>query len=243
MLFLGLYLTAIYQGSTAIELLPVSGETMTITLQEPLVFRVALERDDYFRFRVDQVSAFVWVRVVSSSGETLTKSSPTFGYQGPFLLGFSAPEDGIYYVEVTATTSFDPKTLKRSENKKGQFKISVVDHLDAEANKKRQKELAKDPRVAYLKNSAIELTTIDPEHEDFSDLLPLKQEIGNARIVMLGEQTHGEGETMSAKIRLIKFLHREMGFDVLAFESSIFEVDVTRRQFEEKGSLSGFRQE
>ncbi|UCG51640.1 MAG: erythromycin esterase family protein [Candidatus Latescibacterota bacterium] len=40
---------------------------------------------------------------------------------------------------------------------------------------------------------------------------------------MLGEQSHGDGATFLAKTRLVKFLHQEMGFDVLAFESGFYD--------------------
>src|SRR5688572_14029768 len=73
-------------------------------------------------------------------------------------------------------------------------------------------------RVAWLKEHAIGLKSIDPGDEDFSDLEPLRKAIGAARIVQLGEQSHGDGATFHAKARLIKFLHQKMGFDVLAME-------------------------
>ncbi|MGH8241466.1 MAG: erythromycin esterase family protein, partial [Steroidobacteraceae bacterium] len=41
--------------------------------------------------------------------------------------------------------------------------------------------------------------------------------------MLLGEQTHGHGTTFLAKTRLIKFLHQRMGFDVLAFESGLYD--------------------
>ena len=47
--------------------------------------------------------------------------------------------------------------------------------------------------------------------------------IGEAQIVQLGEQSHGDGKCFETKIRLIKFLHQEMGFDVLAFESGLYD--------------------
>ena len=78
-------------------------------------------------------------------------------------------------------------------------------------------------RSAWLKEHAIALRSIDPSDEDFSDLEPLKKTIGTARIVQLGEQSHGDGATFHAKARLIKFLHQEMGFDVLAMESGLYD--------------------
>ncbi len=59
---------------------------------------------------------------------------------------------------------------------------------------------------------------------DFRDLEPLRAAIGTSRVVMLGEPTHGDGTTFLAKARLIAFLHQQMGFDVLAWESGIYDV-------------------
>jgi erythromycin esterase len=85
-------------------------------------------------------------------------------------------------------------------------------------------DLSKDRRVAWLRAHAIPVRSVDPADSDFSDLLPLRQVIGNARIILLGEQTHDDGITFLAKTRLIKFLHREMGFDVLTWESGFYDV-------------------
>jgi erythromycin esterase len=47
--------------------------------------------------------------------------------------------------------------------------------------------------------------------------------IGPRRLVQLGESGHGVAEFDSTKVRLIRFLHEEMGFDVIAFESGLYE--------------------
>ena len=59
--------------------------------------------------------------------------------------------------------------------------------------------------------------------DDFADLQFLKEVIGERRIVQIGESHHSVAEYGRVKTRLIKFLHQQMGFDVLAFESSIYE--------------------
>lgn len=58
-----------------------------------------------------------------------------------------------------------------------------------------------------------------------ADLAPLKEVLKDARIVQLGESSHGDGAAFAAKSRLARFLHEEMGFEVLAFESGLFECD------------------
>lgn len=41
--------------------------------------------------------------------------------------------------------------------------------------------------------------------------------IGEAKIVFIGEQDHGDGSTFPVKADLIKYLHEHKGFNVLAF--------------------------
>jgi len=79
-------------------------------------------------------------------------------------------------------------------------------------------------RIAWLSDNAIQINSIDPTvaDDDFADLKPLITAIGDSRIVVLGEQSHGDGATFLAKGRLIKFLHQRMGFDVLAWEAGLF---------------------
>lgn len=57
----------------------------------------------------------------------------------------------------------------------------------------------------------------------------LKKELSNAEIILLGEPLHKE-EYYATKIQLIKFLHEEMGFDVLAFESGFYSMHVVNEQ-------------
>ncbi|ANH80673.1 hypothetical protein A8C56_06500 [Niabella ginsenosidivorans] len=74
----------------------------------------------------------------------------------------------------------------------------------------------------YVADHTIEIRTIDPASTEYSDLQPLGNAIGNAQVVMLGEQDHGDAAAFAAKTRIIKYLHEQKGFDVLAFESDLF---------------------
>jgi len=85
------------------------------------------------------------------------------------------------------------------------------------------------PKVEWLLKNALPIRSIDPGDDDFSDLMPLKKIIGDARVVQLGEQSHGDGATFYAKARLIRFLHEQMGFDVLAWESGFFDCEEMNR--------------
>lgn len=83
--------------------------------------------------------------------------------------------------------------------------------------------LAEDPRVAWLRHEVVAIRSIDPADDDFSDLRALGSILDGAQVVVLGEATHGDGDTFLAKARLVLYLHRELGFDVLAFESGFYD--------------------
>jgi erythromycin esterase len=53
----------------------------------------------------------------------------------------------------------------------------------------------------------------------FTNLSDFKASLKGVEIIALGENTHGLGEVFKAKADLVKFLHQELGFDVVLFES------------------------
>jgi erythromycin esterase len=77
---------------------------------------------------------------------------------------------------------------------------------------------ASDEVVAWLKANALPLTTAEPA-SGFSDLQSLRAIIGNARIVSMGEATHGTREFFQLKHRLIEYCVSELGFTVIGFEA------------------------
>lgn len=77
-------------------------------------------------------------------------------------------------------------------------------------------------QLLWLRDHALRLTTVEAGH-GFDDLAPLKAMIGDARIVALGEGTHGTREFFQAKHRLLEFLVEEMGFSIFSIEANMPE--------------------
>jgi len=94
------------------------------------------------------------------------------------------------------------------------------------------------PFLAGVSRVVSPIRSIDPADTDFSDLKRLKKAIGDAQIVLLGEQTHGEASTFLAKTRIIRFLQEKMGFEVLAFESGLYDCARIWENVQNGGRLS-----
>src|SRR5204862_2665120 len=76
--------------------------------------------------------------------------------------------------------------------------------------------------VAWLKANAIPLATAAPG-SDLKDLEPLRRSIGNARVVGLGEATHGTREFFQLKHRMMEYCVSQLGFTVIGFEAAYGE--------------------
>jgi erythromycin esterase len=72
--------------------------------------------------------------------------------------------------------------------------------------------------TGWLKTNAIPLATAEPG-SGWRDLEPLRAAFGAARIVSMGEATHGTHEFFQLKHRLIEFCVSELGFTVIGFEA------------------------
>ena len=80
----------------------------------------------------------------------------------------------------------------------------------------------KSPVTEWIAGHAIPLSTVEARH-GFDDLQPLKKVVGDARIVALGEATHGSREFFQLKHRMLEFLATEMGFTIFSIEANMPE--------------------
>ncbi|MCM3784966.1 erythromycin esterase family protein [Neobacillus mesonae] len=82
-----------------------------------------------------------------------------------------------------------------------------------------------------VRKSAHTIASVKPlEHDEYSDLNFLKSILEDKRMVSLGEASHGAAEYNSMKVRLVKFLHEKLGYNVIAFESNLADTAVAYAQ-------------
>ncbi|WP_214483422.1 erythromycin esterase family protein [Bacillus sp. SM2101] len=96
-------------------------------------------------------------------------------------------------------------------------------------------------QISSSNKANFDFKSIDLKGNDFSDLMFLKDILADKRIVMLGESSHGVAEYNQMKGRLIKFLHEELDYNVVAFESGMTEVNLTNELLLELDSITGMK--
>ncbi|MHA6804052.1 erythromycin esterase family protein [Salinifilum ghardaiensis] len=74
-----------------------------------------------------------------------------------------------------------------------------------------------------LADAATPLRGLDPDSGDDSDLEVLREVVGGARVVFLGESAHFVSEFTRLRDRLTRFLVRELGFSAFVLESGLPE--------------------
>ncbi|MFI9841897.1 erythromycin esterase family protein [Nonomuraea sp. NPDC051941] len=78
------------------------------------------------------------------------------------------------------------------------------------------------PFTGWLRRQAVPLTHLDPE-APLDDLEPVRDIIGGARVVAIGENSHFINEFSLMRRRILRFLVEHCGFTVLAFEYGFSE--------------------
>lgn len=63
-----------------------------------------------------------------------------------------------------------------------------------------------------------------PENLNSDDFSFLKKELHDAKVVMLGEATHFDGNVFEIKTKMIQYLYKELGYTTIAFESGFYDV-------------------
>jgi erythromycin esterase len=158
--------------------------------------------------RVAGEGGYIFLRLIGPRGDTLQLTNI-------LRLSHAVQETGRYRLEIS---------LWEGDSSAVRYTLRVDELLSPARYAARLDSLRNDPRVAWLAQHAIPMRSLAPEDDDFTDLRPLRVAIGDARIVLLGEESHASGTNMRAISRLIRFLHQEMGFDVLAFESGLYDM-------------------
>lgn len=201
---------------------PLVARTDSLGPGQAKCFELLLQEGDFIRISIDITAGYARVQAFAPHQDRplqvswVRPDSAFMSQWSPRLaaLGFQAPTSGRYIVELSVPLATGQPVPS--------FKVQVMEHRSARIQAAIREDLRTDSRTAWLRDHAQRIRSIDAEDSDFSDLEFLRKQLRGVRVVLLGEADHGDGSDFTAKTRLVKFLHQEMGFDVLAFESELF---------------------
>ncbi|PRY41407.1 erythromycin esterase family protein [Umezawaea tangerina] len=77
--------------------------------------------------------------------------------------------------------------------------------------------------TGWLRENIVRLRTIEPGDASYRELEPLRDIVGDARVVAIGESTHRVHEFYQLRHLVTRFLAEEMGFTAFAMESGFPE--------------------
>lgn len=176
--------------------------------------RLNLQRGEFARLTVERgTGSGVYVDVtVLGPDDSIPFLRAGTGEAGRTMLSWEARSTGVHSIVLSAA-----RTARN-------VSVTVTEVETSRSLAARRRELARDPRVAWLASHAIPIRALQPTDTNFRDLRALIPLLANVRVVLLGEADHGDGSDFLAKSRLIRFLHAELGFDVLAFEAGVYDM-------------------
>ena len=177
-----------------------------------------LKLSGYIRTEAVSIYAGLWIQVNNQDGsvafvdlseQLVSGTTPWTRYEVELDVPATA-RDGYFGFEMpgTGTAWFDNLSLE----------------VDGVPIKQGQPDLPipNPGHINWVRQQAMPLSTVVAGN-GFADLQPLKDVIGDAKIVSLGEATHGTKEFFQMKHRLLELLVTEMGFTHFSIEANMPE--------------------
>jgi erythromycin esterase len=195
-------------------------------------YKVPLKTGQFLHMVVDQRGIDVVVKLLGPDGQRIAEVDSPNGDLGPEPVQAVAAASGDYRLEI--------RPLEKAA-KRGGYRVKIEELLTADqyaerlaAAKAQAEEVKK-----WLAEHAIRLKGVE-SGRGFEDMQPLKKVIGEARLVALGEATHGTREFFQLKHRMLEFLATEMGFTVFGIEATMPEAfDVNEFVLNGRGDPAG----
>jgi len=195
--------------------------------------QVWIESGGYVYATVDQIGIDVVISVRDPDGKMINEVDGPTGAHGIENVTIEAGTSGFYQLEIhpfEAESYGEPPMT-------GKYEIEITERLTAsEYNERRETIRTRHQEtIKWISENAVPLKGVEAE-QGFEDMQPLKHIIGDARLVALGEATHGTREFFQLKHRMLEFLVIEMGFTLFGIEASMPEgFDVNEYVLEGRG--------
>ncbi|HEX2079382.1 MAG TPA: erythromycin esterase family protein [Longimicrobium sp.] len=196
------------QGTVATPLSGGSVIDTSLTAAEAHDYVIRLRRGESAVLTVRQNGVDVVVELRGPDGRILDAVDSPTGRTGEERAEIMGGTGGTFGVRVRPYSPGEPA---------GRYRLSISEWRDARATARvlGQRARARDSAVAWLRSSAQPLRL-----DGLAQLRPLQQALQGARVVGLGEATHGSRELGDLRLGVTQHLVREHGFRLIAVEYS-----------------------
>ena len=208
------------QSQAPRELRGVVAFDTTLSPTVPHDYRLRLSKRESVDIVVQQIGVDIVVEVRDPHGRVSSIDSPN-GRNGPEPIEIIADDGGLYSLRVRAFDGREPV---------GRYHLQINAWRNATetAALLRGRELARDSATAWLSGRS---ASIPPSGvvANSGSLPPLDSIAGRARVVGLGEATHGSKELNDFRLSATRRLIERNGYRVVAIEASIARLEVLNK--------------
>lgn len=210
LLLLGIWVAAPPAAAQVTVATPLSASSVVDTSLAPAEahdYAIRLRRGESAVLAVRQIGVDVVVEVRGPDGRLLDAADSPTGRTGEERAEVLGGPGGTFGVRVRPYSPGEPA---------GRYRLAVSEWRDAPATARvlGQRARARDSAVAWLRGSSQPLRL-----DRLAQLRPLQQALQGARVVGLGEATHGSRELADLRLGITQHLVRDHGFRLIAVES------------------------
>src|SRR5262245_50116431 len=177
-------------------------------------FTVRLKRGMSVLLAVQQIGVDLVVEIRDPDGHLLQAVDGPTGRTGEERAEIFADRDGAFGVRIRPFSKDEPE---------GPYRLTVVELRDVKATKSLLAARARerDAAAAWLRQRSAPLTV-----EIDGALTPLDELAGKARVIGLGEATHGSRELSDLRFAVTRYLAQRHGVRLIAVEYSVSRLSV-----------------
>jgi erythromycin esterase len=187
----------------------------SITTGERHNYNVNLDAGGYSLVTVDDLGIWLIITAYDPNGEKMQELDITDRNQSKQYIKIKATISGNHRLQITPWEGYSQTVRYGVKLEELLTPFDYEKRLEIEYEKQ-------NAVIQWLKENAIALEGVEAR-QGFEDMQLLKKIVGKARLVALGEATHGTREFFQLKHRMLEFLVNEMKFNIFAIEGSMPE--------------------
>ena len=94
-------------------------------------------------------------------------------------------------------------------------------------------ESTRKEHLSEIERYKSDIKSLSMDDTNYNDLKIFDTILLGNKVLMLGENTHDDGQTLRAKSRLIKYLHENLGYNIVLYEAGQYDTWIMNEEMNE----------